>query len=54
MDDVTATLFIIKPVLGSMPTLMLWTGLNVLIVGLGIATIYIELVLALPLIGHAN
>lgn len=33
---------------------MLWAGLIVAIVGLGIATFYIGLVIALPLIGHAS
>jgi uncharacterized membrane protein len=37
-----------------MAAMMLWAGLIVLIVGLGIATFYIGLVIALPLIGHAS
>lgn len=54
VDGFTAIRFSIKSVLGNMPAMMLWAGLIVLIVGLGIATFYIGLVIALPVIGHAS
>lgn len=54
VDGFTAIRFSIKSVLGNMPAMMLWAGLIVMIVGLGIATFYLGLVLALPLIGHAS
>lgn len=54
VDGFTAIRFSIKSVLGNMPAMMLWAGLIVLIVGLGIATFYLGLVIALPLIGHAS
>lgn len=54
VDGFTAIRFSIKSVLGNMPAMMLWAGLIVCIVGLGIATFYLGLVIALPLIGHAS
>jgi uncharacterized membrane protein len=33
---------------------MLWAGLIVVIVGLGMTTFYLGLIIALPLIGHAS
>ena len=54
VDGFTAIRFSIKSVLGNMPAMMLWAGLIVFIVGLGIATFYLGLVIALPLIGHAS
>jgi uncharacterized membrane protein len=54
VDGFTAIRFSIKSVLRNMPAMMLWAGLIVLIVGLGIVTLYIGLVVALPLIGHAS
>ena len=54
IDGFTAIRFSIRSVLANMPAMMLWAALIVLIVGLGIATFYIGLILALPLIGHAS
>ncbi|MEW5893406.1 MAG: DUF2189 domain-containing protein [Pseudomonadota bacterium] len=54
VDGFTAIRFSIRAVLGNMPAMMLWAGLIVLIVGLGIATFYLGLIIALPLIGHAS
>ncbi|MCU0842173.1 MAG: hypothetical protein MUC79_10690, partial [Thiobacillaceae bacterium] len=54
VDGFTAIRFSIKSVLGNMPAMMLWAGLIVFIVGLGLATFYLGLVIALPLIGHAS
>jgi uncharacterized membrane protein len=54
VDGFTAIRFSIKSVLGNMPAMMLWAGLIVFIVGLGMATFYLGLVIALPLIGHAS
>jgi uncharacterized membrane protein len=54
VDGFTAIRFSIKSVLGNMPAMMLWAGLIVCIVGLGLATFYLGLVIALPLIGHAS
>jgi len=54
VDGFTAIRFSIRAVLGNMPAMMLWAGLIVLIVGLGIATFYLGLIIVLPLIGHAS
>jgi uncharacterized membrane protein len=54
VDGFTALRFSIKSVLRNMPAMMLWAGLIVLIVGLGIITLYLGLIVALPLIGHAS
>ncbi|MEW6676283.1 MAG: DUF2189 domain-containing protein [Pseudomonadota bacterium] len=54
VDGFTAIRFSIKSVLGNLPAMMLWAGLIVVIVGLGLATFYLGLILALPLIGHAS
>jgi uncharacterized membrane protein len=54
VDGFTALRFSIKSVLRNMPAMTLWAGLIVLIVGLGIITFYLGLIVALPLIGHAS
>jgi uncharacterized membrane protein len=54
VDGFTAIRFSIKSVLSNMPAMMLWAGLIVFIVGLGMATFFLGLVIALPLIGHAS
>lgn len=54
VDGFTAIRFSIKSVLGNMPAMMLWAALIVFIVGLGLATFYLGLVIALPLIAHAS
>ena len=54
VDGFTALRFSIRSVLRNMPAMMLWAGLIVLIVGIGIATFYLGLIIALPLIGHAS
>jgi uncharacterized membrane protein len=54
VDGFTALRFSIKSVLRNMPAMTLWAGLIVTIVGLGIITFYLGLIVALPLIGHAS
>lgn len=54
VDGFTAIRFSIKAVLQNMPAMMLWAFLIVLIVGLGLLTFYIGLLVALPLIGHST
>jgi len=54
VDGFTAIRFSIKAVLKNMPAMTLWAALIVLIVGAGLATYYVGLVVALPLIGHAS
>ena len=54
VDGFTAIRISIKSVLHNMPAMMLWAFLIVLIVGLGLLTFYIGLLLALPLIGHGT
>ena len=54
VDGFTAIRFSIKAVLKNMPAMMLWAFLIVLIVGLGLITYYVGLIVALPLIGHAS
>ncbi|MES9979689.1 MAG: DUF2189 domain-containing protein [Candidatus Thiodiazotropha sp. 6PLUC5] len=54
VDGFTEIRFSIKSVLKNMPAMMLWAFLIVLIVGTGLITYYIGLILALPIIGHAS
>jgi len=54
VDGFTAVRISIKAVLQNMPAMTLWALLIVLIIGLGLITFYIGLVIALPLIGHAT
>ena len=54
VDGFTAIRFSIKAVLKNMPAMMLWAFLIVLIVGLGLVTYYVGLLIALPLIGHGS
>ncbi|MCU7892767.1 MAG: DUF2189 domain-containing protein [Candidatus Thiodiazotropha sp. (ex Ustalcina ferruginea)] len=54
VDGFTAIRFSIKSVLKNMPAMMLWAFLIVLIVGLGLMTYYVGLIVALPLIGHGS
>jgi len=54
VDGFTAIRISIKSVLSNMPAMMLWAFLIVLIVGLGLITFYIGLLVALPLIGHTT
>ncbi len=54
VDGFTAIRISIKAVLQNMPAMMLWAFLIVLIVGLGLITFYVGLLIALPLIGHGT
>jgi uncharacterized membrane protein len=54
VDGFTAVRLSIKAVLANMPAMTLWAALIVLIVGLGLATFYVGLIVALPLVGHAT
>ena len=54
VDGFTAIRFSIRSVLRNTPAMMLWALLIVTIVGLGIISFYIGLVIALPLLGHAS
>ncbi len=54
VDGFTAIRYSVKSVLSNMPAMMFWAFLIVVIVGLGLLTFYIGLLLALPLIGHAT
>ena len=54
VDGFTAIRFSIKAVLKNFPAMVIWAFLIVLIVGLGLITYYVGLLLALPLIGHAS
>lgn len=54
VDGFTAIRLSIKTVLTNFPAMMLWAFLIVLIVGLGLLTFYIGLLIALPLIGHST
>ena len=54
VDGFTAIRISIKSVLTNLPAMLLWALLIVLIVGLGLITYYIGLLVALPLIGHAS
>lgn len=54
IDGFTAIRLSIKSVLNNMLPMMLWAFLIVLIVGLGLLTYYIGLIIALPVIGHGS
>jgi uncharacterized membrane protein len=54
IDGFTAVRLSIKAVLRNLPAMTLWAALIVIIVGLGLITFYIGLIVALPLIGHAT
>lgn len=54
VDGFTAIRLSIKAVLKNMPAMMLWAFMIVVIVGLGLMTYYVGLIVALPLIGHAS
>lgn len=54
VDGFTAVRLSVKAVLENMPAMMLWALLIVIIVGLGLITFYVGLIVALPLIGHAT
>jgi uncharacterized membrane protein len=54
VDGFTAIRFSVKAVTKNFLVMMLWAGLIVLIVGLGLLTFYVGLIVALPLIGHAS
>ena len=54
VDGFTAIRISIKSVLKNMPAMMLWAFLIVLIIGFGLLTFYVGLLIALPLIGHGT
>lgn len=54
IDGFTAIRFSIKSVLQNILAMMIWAFLIVLIIGLGLLTFYIGLIVALPLIGHGS
>jgi uncharacterized membrane protein len=54
VDGFTAIRYSVKSVLNNMPAMMLWAFLIVVIVGLGLMTFYVGLLIALPLIGHGT
>ncbi len=54
IDGFTAVRISIKSVLQNMATMTLWALIIVVIVGLGLITFYIGLIISLPLIGHAS
>jgi uncharacterized membrane protein len=54
VDGFTAIRFSVKSVLNNFWPMMLWALLIVTIVGIGMLTFYIGLLIALPLIGHAS
>lgn len=54
VDGFTAIRYSVKSVLSNMSAMMLWAVLIVVIVGLGLMTFYVGLLIALPLIGHGT
>lgn len=54
VDGFTAVRISVKAVLENIPAMTLWALLIVVVVGLGLITFYIGLIVALPLIGHAT
>jgi uncharacterized membrane protein len=53
-DTVVAALTSVRALFGNPGPVVLWAILIVLIVGLGFATLFVGLVIAVPLIGHAT
>jgi len=53
-DTIVAALTSVRALFANIGPLMLWAALIVLIVGLGFATLFVGLVIAVPLIGHAT
>ncbi|MET0029137.1 MAG: DUF2189 domain-containing protein [Candidatus Thiodiazotropha sp.] len=54
IDGFTAIRLSIKSVLKNFPAMMIWAAIIVVIVGLGLVTYYIGLIIALPVIGHGS
>ena len=54
VDGFTAVRTSIKAVLQNFWPMMLWAALIVVIIGLGLLTFYVGLIVALPLVGHAS
>jgi uncharacterized membrane protein len=54
VDGFTAVRVSIKVVLQNMAAMTVWAALIVVIVGVGLASFYVGLIVALPLIGHAT
>ncbi|MEW8047746.1 MAG: hypothetical protein AB2805_14740, partial [Candidatus Thiodiazotropha sp.] len=54
IDGFTAIRLSVKSVLQNMPAMMLWAFMIVVIVGLGLMTYFVGLLIALPWIGHAS
>ncbi|MEW8429532.1 MAG: DUF2189 domain-containing protein [gamma proteobacterium symbiont of Ctena orbiculata] len=54
IDGFTAIRLSVKSVLSNMPAMMLWAFLIVVIVGLGLITYFVGLLIALPWVGHAS
>jgi uncharacterized membrane protein len=54
VDGFTAIRYSIRSVLKNMPAMMLWAFLIVAIVGIGLLTFYIGLLVALPVVGHGS
>ncbi|MCW8885470.1 MAG: DUF2189 domain-containing protein [Motiliproteus sp.] len=54
IDGFTAIRFSIKSVLQNIAPMMIWACLIVLIIGFGLVTFYIGLIVALPLIAHGS
>ncbi len=53
-DTIVAALTSVRALFANPGPLLLWAALIVLIVGLGFATLFVGLVVAVPLIGHAT
>jgi uncharacterized membrane protein len=54
VDGFTAIRLSIKAVLQNMAAMTLWALLIVFLIGLGLLTFYVGLIVALPLVGHAS
>jgi uncharacterized membrane protein len=53
-DTIVAALTSVRALFANPAPLLLWAALIVLIVGLGFATLFVGLVVAVPWIGHAT
>ena len=53
-DTVTAVITSFRALGRNFPAMLVWAMLIVLLVGIGFATLYVGLILAVPLIGHAT
>ncbi len=53
-DTITAVITSFRALGRNFPAMLLWAALIVLLIGIGFATLYVGLIVAVPLVGHAT